>query len=63
MKKKPRNARNGNKHTKQEIKYKDDIKNISKLLQGYLPIEREETNGSSARQSAVLYMVLAVLDG
>jgi len=35
---------------------------IIKLLQGYLPIEKEVKNGSSARHSRVLYMVLAVLD-
>ena len=39
------------------------IKHVSKLLQGYLPIEREVINGSSARQSTVQYMVLAAFDG
>jgi hypothetical protein len=53
---------------KQEIKHRKNIKHISKLLEGYLPINWEEADGSSARHSAVLYstvqyMVLAVLDG
>jgi len=33
------------------------------LFKWYLPIEKEEKNGSSARQSTVQYMVLAMLDG
>jgi hypothetical protein len=33
------------------------------LFQLYLPIEKEEKNGSSARQSKVQYMVLAVSEG
>ena len=39
------------------------LQNIRKLLQGFLPFKREDTNGSSARHSTVQYMVLAVLDG
>jgi len=39
------------------------LKHLSKLLQEYLPIEGEVINGSSARQSTVQYMVLAVWGG
>jgi hypothetical protein len=39
------------------------LKHIIKLLQGYLPFEREFKNGSSARHSTVQYMVMAVFDG
>jgi hypothetical protein len=39
------------------------LEHIIKLLQGYLPIEREFKNGSSARHSAVQYMVMALFDG
>jgi hypothetical protein len=37
-------------------------KNVSKLLRDYLPMDREEKNGSSARHSTVRYMVLGVWD-
>jgi hypothetical protein len=39
------------------------LKHIIKLLQGYLPMDREVKNGSSATQSRVQYMVLAVFGG
>ena len=48
---------------KEKVNMKRILKNVSKLLRGYLPIEKEEKNGSSVRHSTVQYMVLAVLDG
>ena len=52
-----------NKHTKEESKHKKNIKKLSKLLPANISKMLEETNGSSARHSAVQYMVLAVFDG
>jgi hypothetical protein len=49
-------------YSQQEIKQRI-LNNISKLLQGYLPIKLEETNGRNARQNTAQCIVLAVLDG